>query len=312
MNPVEAGVITTVLNGIAKISGLPGVGFDELVRLPENIYGIAFNIDPDEIGVVLLGDYSKLQAGGKAERTGRVMDVPVGDALIGRVIDPLGRPLDGRGPLNQGMVGSFNDQLADLVTHMLEELSGRSMILAVGERIQSRLTDAGNEAEKLFAVPGSVDAIIPLVGDILTEVEKLREKTPMIELYLFYNSPVSGENYHSLSKRLLPLDVAWEEDIRHTVVWPTKALPEMLCGRDIVQLALIREYLFVSLFRACAESLASENASQLSAMQRAEKNIDDMLEELFHLYNSRRQSGIDEELFDVVSGFNALSDRRYS
>jgi len=52
----------------------------------------------------------------------------------------------------------------------------------------------------------------------------------MIELYLFYNSPVSGENYHSLSKRLLPLDVAWEEDIRHTVVWPTKALPEMLCG----------------------------------------------------------------------------------
>lgn len=176
MNPVEAGVITTVLNGIAKISGLPGVGFDELVRLPENIYGIAFNIDPDEIGVVLLGDYSKLQAGGKAERTGRVMDVPVGDALIGRVIDPLGRPLDGRGPLNQGMVGSFNDQLADLVTHMLEELSGRSMILAVGERIQSRLTDAGNEAEKLFAVPGSVDAIIPLVGDILTRLKSFEKK----------------------------------------------------------------------------------------------------------------------------------------
>ncbi len=100
LKPVEVGVITTVLNGIAKISGLPGVGFDELVRLPENIYGIAFNIDPDEIGVVLLGDYSKLQTGGKAERTGRVMDVPVGDALIGRVIDPLGRPLDGRGPLN--------------------------------------------------------------------------------------------------------------------------------------------------------------------------------------------------------------------
>ena len=100
LKPVEAGVITTVLNGIAKISGLPGVGFDELVRLPENIYGIAFNIDPDEIGVVLLGDYSKLHAGDKAERTGRVMDVPVGEALIGRVIDPLGRPLDGLGPVH--------------------------------------------------------------------------------------------------------------------------------------------------------------------------------------------------------------------
>jgi F-type H+-transporting ATPase subunit alpha len=100
LKPVESGVITTVLNGIAKISGLPGVEFDELVKLPEDVYGIAFNIDPDEIGVVLLGDYSKLQAGDKAERTGRVMDVPVGDALIGRVLDPLGRPLDGRGPLN--------------------------------------------------------------------------------------------------------------------------------------------------------------------------------------------------------------------
>ncbi len=100
LKPVESGVITTVLNGIAKISGLPGVEFDELVKLPKDIYGIAFNIDPDEIGVVLLGDYSKLQAGDKAERTGRVMDVPVGEALIGRVIDPLGRPLDGRGPVH--------------------------------------------------------------------------------------------------------------------------------------------------------------------------------------------------------------------
>ena len=78
--------------------------------------------------------------------------------------------------------------------------------------------------------------------------------------------------------------------------------------QDTVQWALIREYLFVSLFKACAESLASENASRLAAMQRAEKNIDDMLEELSRLYNSRRQSDIDEELFDVVSGFNALSD----
>ncbi len=209
---------------------------------------------------------------------------------------------------DQGLVGSFNDQLTDVVTHKLKELSARSIILAVGERIQSRLTDAGLEPKKLFAVPGSVDAITPLVGDILTEVEKLREKASMIELYLFYNSPVSGESYHSLSIRLLPLDIAWAQDIRHTVVWPTKALPELLCGKDTVRWALIREYLFVSLFKACAESLASENASRLAAMQRAEKNIDDMLEELSRLYNSRRQSDIDEELFDVVSGFNALSD----
>ncbi len=100
ISPVEDGIVTTVLNGIAKISGLPGVGYEELVKIQGGIYGIAFNIDPDEVGTVLLGDYSKLHAGDRAERTGRVMDVPVGDMLVGRVIDPLGTPLDGNGELN--------------------------------------------------------------------------------------------------------------------------------------------------------------------------------------------------------------------
>jgi F-type H+-transporting ATPase subunit gamma len=70
--------------------------------------------------------------------------------------------------------------------------------------------------------------------------------------------------------------------------------------------ALIREYLFVSLFRACAESLASENASRLAAMQRADKNINELLENLNGSFHRLRQSGIDEELFDVISGFEAL------
>ena len=69
---------------------------------------------------------------------------------------------------------------------------------------------------------------------------------------------------------------------------------------------LIREYLFVSLFRACAESLASENASRLAAMQRADKNIDELLEDLNGRFHRLRQSTIDEELFDVISGFEAL------
>jgi F-type H+-transporting ATPase subunit gamma len=70
--------------------------------------------------------------------------------------------------------------------------------------------------------------------------------------------------------------------------------------------ALIREYLFVSLFRTCAESLASENASRLAAMQRADKNINELLENLNGSFHRLRQSGIDEELFDVISGFEAL------
>ena len=99
LTPREVGTITSVSTGIAKVSGLPGVGSDELVKFPGDVFGIAFNVDEDEIGVVLLGEYWHLHAGDEVERTGRVMDVAVGDGLPGRVIDPLGRPLDGNGPV---------------------------------------------------------------------------------------------------------------------------------------------------------------------------------------------------------------------
>ena len=95
----EVGTIISIATGIAKVSGLPGVGFEELVTFPGGAFGIAFNVDEDEIGVVLLGDYWHLHAGDEVERTGRVMDVAVGDGLVGRVIDPLGRSLDGKGPV---------------------------------------------------------------------------------------------------------------------------------------------------------------------------------------------------------------------
>ena len=97
--PREVGTITGVSTGIATVSGLPGVGFEELIRFPGGLLGIAFNVDEDEVGVVLLGDHGQLHAGDEVTRTGRVMDVGVGDALLGRVVDPLGRPLDGGGPV---------------------------------------------------------------------------------------------------------------------------------------------------------------------------------------------------------------------
>jgi F-type H+-transporting ATPase subunit alpha len=99
-SPQETGTITTVSAGIATVVGLPGIGFEELIKFPGDLYGIAFNVDEEEIGVVLLGDYSHLHSGDEVERTGRVMDVGVADALLGRVIDPLGRPLDKKGSVS--------------------------------------------------------------------------------------------------------------------------------------------------------------------------------------------------------------------
>ncbi len=99
LTPREVGAVTSLSTGIVKVSGVPGVGFEELLKFPGDLYGIAFNVDEEEIGVVLLGDYSHLHAGDEVERTGRVMDVPVSESLIGRVMNPLGEPLDDKGPI---------------------------------------------------------------------------------------------------------------------------------------------------------------------------------------------------------------------
>jgi len=102
LRPKEVGTVISIATGIAKVSGLPGVGFEEVLKFPGDMYGIAFNVDEDEIGVVLLGDYWHLHAGDEVERRGHVVDVPVGDGLIGRIINPMGRPLDGKGPVVSG------------------------------------------------------------------------------------------------------------------------------------------------------------------------------------------------------------------
>jgi F-type H+/Na+-transporting ATPase subunit alpha len=94
LTPQEVGSILTVSTGIANVAGLPTVGFQEIIKFPGDLFGIAFNVDEKEIGTILLGEYSHLHAGDQVERTGRVMDVAVGRELLGRVIDPLGRPLD--------------------------------------------------------------------------------------------------------------------------------------------------------------------------------------------------------------------------
>ncbi len=207
---------------------------------------------------------------------------------------------------DQGLVGQFNDVVADHAVKMLAALPAKSEVWAVGERVHARLADADLPLVGLFTVPNSVKAITPLVGQILVESETRHSQSEVTELYLFYNRPTSGAVYAPVSQRLLPLDEQWRRKLAE-LPWPTGSLPEVIGGGTATLRALIREYLFVSLFRACAESLASENASRLAAMQRAEKNIDELVEDLNRTFHRLRQSGIDEELFDVISGFEALS-----
>jgi F-type H+-transporting ATPase subunit gamma len=264
----------------------------------------ASSIGQYEKSVNALGDYYRTvelglgacfrenpPATAKAQRNGETKAGPIGAVIFGS---------------DQGLVGQFNDIVADYAIKTLAALPGKPHVWAVGERVHARLADAGVTLMGLFAVPNSVQAITPLVGQIQIESEAHRAKGEYAQLYVFHNRPQAGALYEPVSQRLLPLDAPWAEGLAK-VPWPTKSLPEIMGGGTTTLRALIREYLFISLFRACAESLASENASRLAAMQRADKNIDDLLETLHGTFHQLRQSGIDEELFDVISGFEALS-----
>jgi F-type H+-transporting ATPase subunit gamma len=207
---------------------------------------------------------------------------------------------------DQGLVGQFNDAVADFALGALAARPGKPQVWAIGERVHARLTDAGLPPRGLFPVPNSVKAIAPLVGQVLVASETQQGRRAVTELHLFYNRHAPDAVYAPARQRLLPLDDDWRRRLAG-LPWPTGNLPEVVGSGHATLRALIREYLFVSLFRACAESLASENASRLAAMQRAEKNIDELLEDLNGTFHRLRQSGIDEELFDVISGFEALA-----
>jgi F-type H+-transporting ATPase subunit gamma len=206
---------------------------------------------------------------------------------------------------DQGLVGQFNDVIADLVVKTLGELPNPNTVWTVGERIRSRLSETDLQMGKNFSLPGSIGAITALVGQILIEIETLQDNMGIAQVVVFHNSPHTGALYGPGFKWLLPLDAAWRHALT-AMPWPTKSQPEVMPGGEASLLAFVREYLFVSLFKACAESLTSENASRLAAMQRAEKNIDELLDDLNRSFHRLRQSDIDEELFDVVSGFDAL------
>lgn len=206
---------------------------------------------------------------------------------------------------DQGLVGRFNEVMADYVIETLAELPGKPKVWVIGTRVAARLMDAGLPSEGLFPVPNSVESVASLVDRIQVESEAYRVSGSYTDVYVFYNRSQSGSSYEPTSQRLLPLDAAWEASLVR-LAWPTQQLPEVIGDSTTTLRALLHEYLFISLFRACAESLASENASRLAAMQRAEKNIDELLTDLNGRFHHLRQSGIDEELFDVISGFEML------
>ncbi len=268
----------------------------------------ASSIGQYETALLGLGDYERTVALGLTACL-RQADFAAAPSLARRNGETTGAIAFGS---DQGLVGQFNETMASFVVETLLKQPGQKRIWVVGERLYSRLADAGLAVVGPYPVPNSVSAITQLVSRVQIECEAQSQlgDYEYAHVYLFHNRPKTGAQYDAIYQRLLPLDASWQRALAASP-WPTHALPQAVRnGSDLLR-ALVREYLFISLFKACAESLAGENASRLAAMQRAEKNIDELSSKLRRTFSRLRQNSIDEELFDVIAGFNALApDKR--
>ena len=96
----EVGTVLSIADGISRVHGLDNCMSMEMLELPHDVTGLALNLESDNVGAVLFGEWDKIEEGDTVKRTGRLLEIPVGDALLGRIVDPLGNPLDGKGDVN--------------------------------------------------------------------------------------------------------------------------------------------------------------------------------------------------------------------
>ena len=210
---------------------------------------------------------------------------------------------------DQGLCGQLNEQISVFALDNIKEAGVKKenrKVLAVGARVADYVEDAGQPIDELLATPSSTAGITPLVQEIIMIIEEWHFKQNVDHFMLFYNDYISGSNYRPYKVQLLPVNRDWLKEIARKK-WDSKSLPIYRMDGDKIFSSLIREYLFVSLYRAFAESLASENASRLASMQNAEKNIEEQMMDLHVQFHRTRQMTITEELLDIVAGFEALS-----
>lgn len=210
---------------------------------------------------------------------------------------------------DQGMCGQFNELIGEYARKSLEKRNGSEdhhEMLVVGGRIAGLLSDMGMNVREMFPVPNGVTGIIALVQDLLIKIEEARSLLDLDQVIVFYNKQVSNTKFTPSEEQLLPVDLEWLNRLKKRE-WPSRSIPTYTMEWDRVFSALILQYLFVSIYRAVAESMASENAGRLASMERAEKNIQERIEELILKYNQCRQLSITEELLDIVAGYEALT-----
>jgi F-type H+-transporting ATPase subunit gamma len=211
---------------------------------------------------------------------------------------------------DHGLCGRFNDQAVATALSTMQELApepGQRNVFAVGTRAAAGLEEAGQPVQDAMPMPASLAGITPMVQTLLMRLDTWRQQQRLGRIVLFHNRLLSGTAYSPQMVPLLPIDLTrFQRPLAPP--WPSRSLPLHTMERGRLLASLLRQRLFVALYRAFAESLASENASRLASMQAAERNIEERLEELQALFRYRRQHSITEELLDIVAGFEALSE----
>ncbi len=210
---------------------------------------------------------------------------------------------------DHGLCGRFNEEISGYALQRMAAVPAdpkNRLILAVGARVAAALEQEGQAIEEDFLIPGSASQITSSVQQILLKVDEWREQAGVHYVYLFYNRHSGRKGYSPTGFELLPINLKRFHRLEEQT-WPSRSLPTFTMDRESLLQQLLNQYLFVTLFRACAESQASEHASRLAAMQSAQRNLDERLEEVTMVFRRARQNAITSELLDVVAGFEAIT-----
>ena len=203
---------------------------------------------------------------------------------------------------DHGLAGRFNERISSFALEKIAKNSNNKIIV-IGQQIFQRLKD-DFDIYTSFMQPQTTDSISSMVNRLLVEIDVLRDETDVGKIVLYYNRPEDNSTFTVDTELLFPIDLL--EIAKSKVKWESNRIPTYFVEKEKIISDLIRQYFFITLYRAFCFSLASENASRLASMQSAEKNIDERLESLNFEYRRERQNSITEELNDVVSGFKAI------
>jgi F-type H+-transporting ATPase subunit gamma len=211
----------------------------------------------------------------------------------------------------QGLCGKFNEIIARYALDRMAEIEHEERrALVVGQRASARLEEAGLPIEAHFSFSGDFLGITEVMAKVLEKIDTWRLENYIDQIVLFYNRPIAGSAgvFSPQMAYLFPIDAKWLASLAKRR-WQSQTLPTYTMNADLLFSSLVREHLLFSLYRAFAESLASENSSRLASMQAAERNIEEHLSELLSNYRKQRQEAISSELFDILTGYEALSSK---